>query len=221
MAHLAYVPHFGGDQLARDPRYAALAFAGHLPVAEEILRPKLGALPFNNLLHLRARTKLQTSSVGRLFDAVACLLGLADQQAYEGQAAMRLEQAARAEFAQGKPLEPYTLQALVPQLLADLTRQSAEVIAARFHLTLVAWIQEVARDQNIRAIGCSGGVFQNALLVDLLQRALPDYQLYFHEQLSPNDENIAYGQIIHHALTQRTNCVAGQNQENYVLSYPG
>ncbi|MBC6995104.1 carbamoyltransferase HypF [Neolewinella lacunae] len=221
VAHLAYVPHLGGDQMSRDLRYAALAFAGHLPPAEDVLRTKLGTLPFNNLWHLRARAKLRTSSVGRLFDAVACLLGLMEQQTYEGQAAALLEQAAREGLAREPNLLPYDQPELWENLLADLPYRAPTVIAARFHLTLVDWVKEIAEAQKVRAIGFSGGVFQNALLLDLLRARLPEYQLYFHQQLSPNDENIAYGQIIHYALTQRTRCAAGQNQENYVLSYPG
>ena len=66
----------------------------------------------------------------------------------------------------------------------------------KFHLTLVDLIDSVARQHGCRKIACSGGVFQNSLLIDLIiERLGTRYNIYFHEQLSPNDENIALGQL--------------------------
>ena len=71
-----------------------------------------------------------------------------------------------------------------------------EVLAYRFHIALVNWIEEVAIREEISTLAFSGGVFQNALLVELIHKRLGyQYQLYFHQQLSPNDECIAFGQL--------------------------
>jgi hydrogenase maturation protein HypF len=218
VAHLDYFPHLGGDKLAWEPRYAALAMAGHLSVARAHLEPKFGASEFRNLLHLRPRQKLLSSSMGRLFDAVACLLGLGDVQSYEGMAATRLEQLGRRGWKAG--LHPYEMANLLPELLNDLGTRDRATIAARFHLTLVEWVARVAEDQGVSRLAFTGGCFQNSLLVDLLTERLTAYQLYFHEQLPPNDENLAYGQLIHHSLTAAPPRAA-TNTTDHVLSHTG
>jgi hydrogenase maturation factor HypF (carbamoyltransferase family) len=76
--------------------------------------------------------------------------------------------------------------------------QSRAELAFRFHQTLVDMIVAQARRFEVSKIAFSGGVFQNTLLVELLQHTFLDgkTQVYFHQQLSPNDENIAFGQMI-------------------------
>ena len=72
-------------------------------------------------------------------------------------------------------------------------------IAAVFHHSLVAIIIEVARKEGVRKVAFSGGVFQNSVLVDLLNLQVGQlFQLYFHHQMPPNDENIAFGQLMHY-----------------------
>lgn len=219
VGHLPYFPHIGGDRMAREPRYAALALAGHLPAALPLLRAKFSAAELRNLLHLRSRPTLQTSSVGRLFDAVASLIGLRDVQDYEGQAATALEQLARQALADEPYLRAYAVDAWLSELLDDLEHTHPAVIAGRFHLTLAEWIHQIAEWEGVKAIACSGGVFQNALLVDLLEQHLGSagYRLYFHEQLSPNDENLAYGQLIHYQCGLRP----AAKPASHVLSYTG
>jgi hydrogenase maturation protein HypF len=77
---------------------------------------------------------------------------------------------------------------------------------------LVHWIADVARQQKCRTLAFSGGVFQNALLNDLITGLLSDeFELLFHQELSPNDECIGYGQLaclqvekLHHSFHQQT-----------------
>jgi hydrogenase maturation protein HypF len=89
-------------------------------------------------------------------------------------------------------------QGLLREILqAREAGQAVDHLAARFHLTLPLWVERVARQAGLTHITFSGGVFQNALLVDLMiDRLSPRFSLYFHQQLSPNDENIAFGQIM-------------------------
>ena len=94
---------------------------------------------------------------------------------------------------------------MVSAIFYDLA-DSLEVghIAAKFHVTLVDWVGAVARVEGVSNIGFSGGVFQNTLLIDLIITSLGgDFKLLFHKDLSPNDENISFGQIIYASIAQK------------------
>jgi hydrogenase maturation factor HypF (carbamoyltransferase family) len=83
-----------------------------------------------------------------------------------------------------------------------------EDIALRFHQTLVQYIALIADYNSSQKIAFSGGVFQNTLLVDLIIDRMGAYhELYFHEELPPNDECIAIGQIACTALNESQNRV--------------
>jgi len=210
LAHFAYFDALLSDKMPREPRLSAFALARHLPGGEALLRPKFTVQEFDLYTKLLSSNQLKTSSIGRLFDAVASVLGLADRVSYEGEAALLLETAAAVWLAQAGPSHistPYLadwnghgevptaalLQAVLDEHRAG--RPGGE-IAARFHQTLVSLIQKVARAHGLRRLAFSGGVWQNALLVDLATEQLgADFELLFHEQLAPNDENIAFGQL--------------------------
>jgi hydrogenase maturation protein HypF len=84
--------------------------------------------------------------------------------------------------------------------------ESPEILAAQFHLRLVRWAEKTAAEQNLRYVACSGGVFQNGLLVALISDRLGShYTLLFHRQLSPNDESIAMGQLMLHQIHSGSN----------------
>ncbi len=205
LVHLDYFDHFLGDKVSREPRLCAMSLCKNIPEAEELLKPKFSFIEWNLYKTiLEQKDLLQTSSIGRLFDGVASLLGLCDISSYEGEAAMYLEALAskapvenalpRARWNTGKH---FSLQNAMRQLVDEIKRGTPkEIIAYHFHQDLVQWIAKVATRQGISKIAFSGGVFQNALLVDLIHQQLSDHhQLYFHDQLSPNDENIALGQL--------------------------
>lgn len=197
-----------GDKMAREPRLAALAIAHDLDGGEQLLQPK-----FNNqewLFYqklLKNGTRVRTSSMGRIFDAAASLLGLADRNTYEGEAAMLLENlAVRGDFSQNVFIsndcfsDCYTVNTRLffqNIILALRKKRAPNDIAAGIHLNLTEIVRSVAMSRNVKDIAFSGGVFQNALLVDLLiERLSGDFRLHFHRQLSPNDECIAFGQLV-------------------------
>jgi hydrogenase maturation protein HypF len=232
VAHLSYFPHLASDKMALEPRLAALAACQGLPEAERWLRPKFSAAEWATYQQLARRPKLHTSSVGRLLDAVASLLGLADRNRHEGEAAMYLEalalgfvqQAGVEKVGSYLPAEWPGAQvptcALVGGVLADLQRGVAPAqIAAKVHGSLIGAVRVVAQRLGVAQIAFSGGVFQNALLVDLAHQTLAGYELYFHEQLPPNDENISFGQLVYWHLAhekieqQQMSKKAGQLQE--------
>lgn len=212
VGHLPYFPTLLGDKMPREPRLSALAVCQRFaPEMLPSLAPKFTAAEWSLYPKLAAAHGTpQTSSMGRLFDAVASFLGLADKVSYEGEAALLLETAAR-QYLQlnAMPLPypnsedcPFTLSWLASLIEAVQAQQDPSYIAARFHLSLIEMVRAAAEQGNFQQIAFSGGVFQNTLLVELLQQYLsPSFKLHFHHQLSPNDESISFGQYI---LSQHT-----------------
>lgn len=206
--HFDYFDFIAGDKMPREPRLSALTASWGVEGADLFLRKKFTDLEWKNYYTLLQKSdNLQTSSVGRLFDAVSSLLGLKDWQRYEGEAAMLLENEARRYVKQNglSGLESYfsgseeiSTQALLTGIIGDLKDGiNREAIAATFHYSLVDIVEKMAQRQHISKIAFSGGVFQNALLVDMLIEKLGNsHQLYFHKKLSPNDENISFGQLM-------------------------
>jgi hydrogenase maturation protein HypF len=151
-----------------------------------------------------------TSSLGRLFDAVAALTGLCAEVEYEGQAAIELEaQAVDAgkiyPFSLHEEASPLITIDVIPTIraiVADLQQGvPVSAIAGSFHATLVellATICERLRVQRaLNSVALSGGVFQNRrLLMGLLARleAL-GFQVYINEQVPPNDGGLSLGQV--------------------------
>lgn len=141
-----------------------------------------------------------TTSVGRLFDAVACISGLARENRFEGQAAMLLENeigALRSEEAY--PLLGGDWGPLIQAVVAD-KREGIAVsrIAARFHNALVNWILEVAAESGLKQVVLSGGVFQNRYLTERAAAVLEARGLtvHTHQRVPPNDGGIALGQAV-------------------------
>jgi hydrogenase maturation protein HypF len=141
-----------------------------------------------------------TTSIGRLFDAVASITGLAQENRFEGQAAMLLEN----EIGSLRTEEAYPLDGgdWAPLISAVLRDQCEEVpaprIAAKFHNALVNWIVEVAQRVELKHIVLSGGVFQNRYLTELTASVLESrgFVVYTHRQVPPNDGGIALGQVV-------------------------
>ena len=158
-----------------------------------------------------------TSSMGRLFDAVACLLGLCQHNTYEGEAAMYLEKMAQ-EYCTNTKAYPagYAFEILpdgsinmcpaVKSILMESGKgEDIGKIAAQFHRTIVDVVDQIASLNHVRHIAFSGGVMQNALLVDMIIDQLgAKNKLFFHENLSPNDECISFGQLVaYYPLSQK------------------
>ena len=198
--HFQYFPYFMGDNMARQPRLAAFAILGPDPVLE----PKFSATEWTNYQMLwQKKHFVQTSSMGRIFDAVAALLGVLDVQTYEGEAALRLEELAWTYWVLENPMpSSYTFNAqispkhLLLQIKTDLQAGLPKnLIAFKFHFSLIQLITQIAIAEGVQRIAFSGGVWQNSLLVDLALSQLHDFQLYFHQEVSPNDEGVALGQV--------------------------
>lgn len=207
-----YFPLILGDKMPKEPRISALSLAYDVYGAEDFLDKKFTHT--EGVLYRKMLAKeniLQTSSVGRLFDGVASLLDLADKVSYEGEAAMLLEDLALSFFkkhgldfnesyiSEGSSYYRIPTKTLIQNIVFDLKKgKNKDLIAAKFHVSLVKIIQKVARNVGCKKLAFSGGVFQNSLLVDLIIHHLErEFDLFFHQQLSPNDECVSFGQLFH------------------------
>ena len=198
VAHLEYFDWIAGDRMSKEPRMSLLSLA-----EENLARPKFDDATYQVYRQLLPKNTLKTSSAGRLFDATASLLGICDINSFEGEAAMLLEaQALRHKGSLTNYLErggvsPLDTRSLIRTMHEDVKHNvSVSEIAASFHFTLAHTIVEVAHRQGCTTIACSGGVFQNTLLVDMLISLVGDrFFLKFNRTLSVNDENIGFGQI--------------------------
>ncbi len=208
IAHLRTFALAGGDRAVREPRRCALGvlFEVFGPEAAEYAAGWFSGEELRGLLHLLARPRLcpRTSSLGRLFDAVAALCGLPPVISFEGQAAMALEFAADEDcqeaysfaLSDGDP----GVADWEPALRAILADRGAGVpigrISARFHNTLADLAVAIARRWGGSNVVLSGGCFQNALLSRRVRERLltAGFQVYTHRLVPPNDGGIALGQ---------------------------
>ncbi len=209
IAHLAHFSHIAGDKMSREPRLSALAIANGLDGAADLLSPWFSTTEWQVYMRLLEKEgPLESSSMGRVFDAVAAFCGFGSCNSYEGESAMRME-AAAAQWLKNndwKKAKGYIchwqgtelmLSSLLEQVIADVRAGTAPgEIAVQFHSWVVNAIEIIAEAVRPSAVAFSGGVFQNAVLVDLLHLRLESrFRLLFHQQVSPNDENIALGQL--------------------------
>ncbi len=210
MGHLRTFPLPGGDRAVREPRRSALGVLFELygDKAADHARDWFAPPELNPLMTLLNRSVRcpRTSSVGRLFDAVACLCGLGKTISFEGQAAMALEYAA--DWRE-KDTYPITLSDTIPAVadwrpminsIVDDRRAGVPTgaISARFHNWLADWAVAAAQRGDCRQVALSGGCFQNGLLLDRVQTRLleADLTVYTHRTAPPGDGGIALGQLL-------------------------
>ncbi len=217
----------GGERAAREPRRCGLSMLfetfsdasseaqGEREFQREELAPvQAFAAADRKIVVAMLRQGLNspwTSSAGRLFDAVASLIGLRQIARYEGQAAMELEWLAAQSTESGTydfelvapAIETYPAELdwapMVRGILADLagnTKQDA--MARKFHNTLAEMIVRVAKEHAGLPLALSGGCFQNRLLTELTVARLEavGVKVYWHQRIPPNDGGIALGQVV-------------------------
>lgn len=224
-AHLRPFRLPGGDAAVREPRRAALALLWEVEAEAAMERTNLAPLASFTPAELRVlaamlRNRIQspvTTSAGRLFDAVAALIGLPGVVTWEGEAAVALELAAdpaeRGAYALAAFEDPeggptvLDWRPLLDDVLADLKRGvGADVISARFHNGLIAGLADTAGRVGEERVALTGGCFQNRRLLEGLTRTLRrrGHQVLVHRQVPANDGGIALGQVMVAAATLRT-----------------
>jgi hydrogenase maturation protein HypF len=166
------------------------------------------------MLSKRIQT-VETSSCGRLFDAVAAMLGIASEVTFEGHAAIALETAAARTTGKQSLAEPYPfdiadgdpmvldLRATIRAIANDLARRTpAQEISARFHNTLAAAIVDVCcrirSTDGLDRICLSGGTFQNLFLLErtVIELRRCSFAVFLHALVPANDGGIALGQAV-------------------------
>jgi hydrogenase maturation protein HypF len=188
LAWLDPVPLTGGEAAIREPWRVA---AAHLE------RAGLG-VPWPTWEQAREGLKLDpplASGMGRLFDAVAAVLGVRERVSYEGQAAVELEQLAGEAAAEPYPWRFGDATELVTVCYLD--DAPPEQVAARFHETVAAAAAEACVEaEEPRTVVLSGGSFQNLRLLESTRRRLEErgFRVLSHRLVPPNDGGISYGQ---------------------------
>jgi hydrogenase maturation protein HypF len=209
VAHLRRATLAGGDAAAHVPVQAAAGFLAQVDGLPNVLvGPFHFPARYRNALELVRKDvrAFATTSVGRLFDAAAALLGFAREITFEGQAAIWIEQIARASHL----TEPYPFpfidneldfRPLLAQVAQDRVRgRDVREIARSFHRGiaqgLCAALKVISRTHSLDTVVLSGGVFQNELLLEDLKSLLSDtsLQVWTNHAVPPNDGGISLGQ---------------------------
>lgn len=216
-AHLHEVAMPGGDRAAREPWRMAISWmrtAGCDFREWRSSRPPETLQTVEKMLERRVNSPM-TSSMGRLFDAVAALVGLRDRIGYEGQAAMELEWLAMKsdvagaydfEMAASSPSTDAPLvldpRPMIRQIVEAIrTGDEARSVARRFHNTLVEMVAEVCRvirlATSVNQVALGGGVFLNGLLTAATDERLrrDDFEVFRNRQVPPGDGGLALGQL--------------------------
>ena len=220
VGHLLPIPLAGGDAAVRNPCRTALGYLTAAGVGWDPALPPVTACTDAERAMLAAGYAGPTpravpcSSMGRLFDAVASLLGVRHRITYEAQAAIELEILAEAAGSQSAELtlpvgahgvidHRPLIRALAAEVAAGIP---AAVLARAFHLAVAGAVTEaadrVARRTGVRTVGLTGGVFQNVLLAGLCRTGLEarGLEVLTHHLVPPNDGGLALGQAAIAAL---------------------
>lgn len=211
LGHLRPLALPGGDRAARDPWRMAAAVLFDLGRGDEIAS-RFADQPGAEIVATMVAKGLnspRTSSMGRVFDAAAGLLGICPRMEFEAQAAIALEQQATAYIEThgwpapldgGWQIDDKGQLDLLPLLGALSTEPDTGYGAALFHATLVAallqWVLRAAEDNDIARLACGGGCFFNRLLRAGLVEKVPatGLELFMPRQLLPGDTAISLGQ---------------------------
>ncbi|MBI5564048.1 MAG: carbamoyltransferase HypF, partial [Chloroflexi bacterium] len=219
-AHLDYVPLPGGDAATKNVYRVALSYLQHAGIewADDLApvvyareaRTTHHAQPLDILAHqIQSRVNSPlTSSMGRLFDAVASICAVRQTVNYEGQAAIEFE--AMADVSEQGAYEfvtsnEYRVSAadVIRAVVADVrSGVPTPVISARFHTGLAVMVRSVCesirRERGLNEVALSGGVWQNVTLLSrtLAQLRAAGFTVYIHHLVPPNDGGIALGQAV-------------------------
>ena len=243
----------GGDKAIREPRRTAAGLLYEL-FGDDAFRERTHA-PFSVLsvaelsviqqMLKRGVNAPRTSSAGRLFDAVASLIGIRHYNNFEGQAAMELEfvlagvtseQTYRCDIVRGgankgaegagsdsQPQTPPCVvdwSEMIKDILTDVRKcVPMALISKKFHNALVGAIVNVAQEAGIRRVVLSGGCFQNKYLTEraVIRLRAAGFQPYWHQRIPPNDGGISLGQAYGALLAEATPTV----EENRVTREVG
>jgi hydrogenase maturation protein HypF len=208
-AHIRYVPLPGGEAAVREPWRVALSYlhdAGlNLEGASELGIPEGRLRAVERLIRTRVNSPL-TSSCGRLFDAVAAMLGLGSTVSYEGEAAVRLEALAAPGVFESLAFDlnedELDFRPATVELQSVKRVVPAPMLAARFHETLaqatLAVCRRIRKQDGVGRVCLSGGCYQNARLLRRTHQLLTveGFQVFVHARVPANDGGLSLGQAL-------------------------
>ncbi len=198
LQRLYHLPEFwllGGEGMAKQPRKSALSIALSFLNEKESydVAKKLGFFDDEICILFDAFAKktncVKSTSMGRLFDAVAALCGIVKEDCYEGESGLMIESLYDVSIE-----DSFDGLSDIGSILREVVNtKSPSIVASKFINTLTDYVKELSKKHQL-PIFCSGGVFQNATLVARIRAKLGDGAVFFHEELSPNDSSICLGQ---------------------------
>ena len=217
VAQLAYVPMPGSAAAIKEPWRMAISYL-YDAFGDTFWDLKLPILKQNDSQKLKIMVEMiqknincpQTSSIGRLFDGVAAIIGIRNRVNFEGQAAMELEMLAAGDVDSIYEFEWQAgdhIQALPAPIIRGVVHDvqkglSISEIGIKFHKTLVALFSEICltvrRDYDLNRVVLSGGCFQNSILLNgMIQKlASSDFEVFAHQRVPTNDGGISLGQAM-------------------------
>ncbi len=213
LSHLEYKPLPGGDKASMEPWRMAVSYLHtlNLPLPKGF-EERVGEEKINRLKQIidKGLNTPQTSSAGRLFDAVASLLGICDVSTHQAEAAILLEQQAITANISNEEVYPFficetfiSMQPVVESILNDIENGiSVNTIAARFHITLahllLAKTKQLLLATGTTKVIISGGCFQNKYLTETLQYLFMQDEILFYvpSRIPCNDSGISIGQLL-------------------------
>jgi hydrogenase maturation protein HypF len=211
-SHFDYVPMPGGDKAVSEPWRMALAYLFHyngenfdyesVPLFNYIDEEKLALI--KRMMVKKINCPL-TSGAGRLFDAVAAILGLCKVATFDSEPPMRLESVIDESTEESYPFmaeKSIVFAETIVEIIKDLHRQKISVISAKFHNTVANVILEVSKrirnETSLSRVVLSGGVFQNKYLLEksvaLLSR--DKFEVFSNNLVPANDGGISLGQLV-------------------------
>ena len=215
--HLAYIPMPGGDAAAKEPWRMAASYLYHtfgdafwdlnLPVLKGIDEKQIKVMV--EMIQKQVNTPV-TSSLGRLFDGIAAIIGIRNRVSFEGQAAMELEMLAEKRMTasydydwKSGDIHRILFQPIIRGVANDMQKGVApSEISGKFHSTLVGLFSElcstIGKETGLNRVVLSGGAFQNSLLLTGLIQTLTrnNFEVFTHTLVPPNDGGIALGQAM-------------------------
>ncbi len=212
--HLEYMPQPGGDIAAREAWRMALAYliktyGNSFKNYGKSLINRIGESRVDIIAQMVEKdiNSPETSSMGRLFDAVASLIGICDESTFEAEAAILLEAEATNNI---KPYYHYEIKGeeiivteMIEEIMDDLKRGAPKgEVSAKFHNTvgeiIIKVSKKISSETGINKVLISGGCFQNKYLVKYLEEKIKDQdlELFKHKNYSPTDLGISVGQAV-------------------------
>lgn len=228
VAHFDYVDMVGGNLAAKEPYRMTIAYLCKYFSSEWLKEPlefinAVGKKRIEGIIRM-IDNKIncwQTCGCGRLFDAVSSLVNLRMVNRYEGQAPIEFEMSIDDDFESydyysfdiKKDNNCYVISfyPLFIELIEDLVKGIAKgLVSVKFHNTIVKIVVDMcnilSKRYRLKRVVLSGGCFQNRYLVEKIVMLLKErgYEVYYHQQLPPNDGGISLGQVYIYGYTKGT-----------------